>query len=100
MRRPCQTIRIVANARKRACPNRRNSGSYVVSRLVMACCTVATRARREDCGMMRASGLTPAPEIVRRARYQDAIGGRAQGQATALHIHDRGLRVALAFAVD
>ena len=44
IRIPCHTMRMVANERNIEYPKRRNSGSYVVSSVVIACWIVPTIA--------------------------------------------------------
>src|SRR5687767_5269532 len=64
--RPCQTIRITAIDRKNVSPNVKKVGSYVVSKLVMACWIVAMVARRGSGGMavyLKALRLTPGAKV-------------------------------------
>ena len=95
---PCQTIRITAIDRKNVRPNVKNVGSYVVSRLVMACWMVAMVARRGSGGMavhLNALRLTPGAKIVRRACQQARRHGSTSVQTAQLHVHRRGFGVAV-----
>src|SRR5436305_3644721 len=100
---PCHAIRITANDKNSEYPNRKNSGSYVVSSVVIACWTVGTRLSDVWGGMnsfLLWSGLAPRPERITRPGRERSIRRRPAAPRRHLHIDLGSVRIAGPLRVD
>src|SRR3990170_1374230 len=102
IRMPCHAMTIVASAMNSPWPNRRNSGSWVVSRFVIACWIVGMRFSA-GCGsiaVLHELWLAPGAECVTGANRERLVRVVSVPPRRELHVDGGRFGVTLALAVD